>query len=114
MDDLLESTRRLVSAKAPEERRGIPRIEVIREALRGKCVEVCSREWIICALEVPDQKHIRSVAFAEAVRNALVKGRGKKRNIILMDPANCGKTFFFALLQHMFKTFVNPSNDKYT
>ena len=35
MDDLFESTRRLVSAKAPEERRGIPRIEVVREALRG-------------------------------------------------------------------------------
>ena len=36
MDDLFESTRRLVSAKAPEERRGIPRIEVVREALRGE------------------------------------------------------------------------------
>ena len=58
MDDLFESTRRLVSAKAPEERRGIPRIEVVREALRG--------EWRI-----------------------------------------------FAPLQHMLKTFSNPSNDKY-
>ena len=74
MDDLFESTRRLVSAKPPEERRGIPRIKVIREALRGKCVEGCNREWIRCALEVLDQNHIHSVTFAEAVCNALVKG----------------------------------------
>ena len=74
MDDLSESTRRLVSAKPPEERRGIPRIKVIREALRGKCVEGCNREWIRCALEVLDQNHIHSVTFAEAVCNALVKG----------------------------------------
>ena len=40
--------------------------------------------------------------------------RGKKRNIILVGPANCGETFLFAPLQHMFKTFSNPSNDKYT
>ena len=50
MDDLSESTSRLVSAKAPEERRGITRIEVIRKALRGKCVEGCNRDWIRCAL----------------------------------------------------------------
>ena len=72
MDDLFEITRRIVSTKAPEGRRWIPRIEVIREAIRGECAEVCCREWIICALEVPDRNHIRSVAFAEAVRNALV------------------------------------------
>ena len=114
MDDLFESTRRLVSAKAPEERRGNPRIEVIREALRGECVEGCNREWIRCALEVFDRNQIHSVAFAEAVRNDLVEGRGKKRNIILLGPANCGKTFLFAPLQHMFKTFSNPSDDKYT
>ena len=53
-------------------------IEVIREALRGKYVEGCNREWIRCALEVLDRNHIHSVAFAEAVRNTLVKGRGKK------------------------------------
>ena len=46
IDDLFESTRRLVSAKTPEELREIPRKEIIREALRAECVEGCSREWI--------------------------------------------------------------------
>ena len=38
IDDLFESTSRLVS----EERRGIPKIEVIRDTLRGECVEGCN------------------------------------------------------------------------
>ena len=42
IDDLFESTSRLVSAKAPEERRGIPRIEVIRDTLREECIEGCN------------------------------------------------------------------------
>ena len=95
MDDLFESTRRLVSAKAPEERRGIPRIEVVREALRGECVEGCNWEWIKCGLEVLDRNHIHSVTFAEAVRNALVKGRGKKCNIILVGSRKLWKNVLF-------------------
>ena len=38
IDDLSESTSRLASG----ERRGIPRIEVIRDTLRGECVEGCN------------------------------------------------------------------------
>ena len=95
--------------------RGFPRIEVIREALKGECVEGCNWEWIRYALEVVlDWNYIHSKAFAEAVHNALVKVRGKKCNINLVGPANCGKMFLFAPLQHMFKTFSNPANDKYT
>ena len=110
IDDLFESTSRLVS----EERRGIPRIEVIRDTLRGECVEGCNWECIRCALEVLDWNHIYSVAFAEAVRNAMVRDRGKKCNIILVGSWNCRKTFLFAPVQHMFKTFSSPSNGKYT
>ena len=96
MDDLFESTRRLVSPKTPEERRGIPRLDVIREALREECIEGCNREEIRCALEVLDGNHIHPVAFAEAARNALVKGRGKKRNIILVSPKTMRKRSFFS------------------
>ena len=93
MVDLFESTKR---PKTPEERRGIPTIEVIREAVRGEYVEGCNQEWISCALEVLDRNHIHSVVYSEAVRNVLVKGRGKNCNIILVGPANCGKTLLFA------------------
>ena len=60
------------------------------------------------------QANSHSVAFAGAACNALVNGGSKKRNIILVDPANCGKRFLLPPQQHMFKTFPNPSNDKYT
>ena len=37
-------------------------------------------------------------------------GRGKNRNIILVGPANCGKTF---LPNPLTDTFLNPSSSKY-
>ena len=105
MVDLFESTKR---PKTPEERRGIPTIEVIREAVRGEYVEGCNQEWISCALEVLDRNHIHSVVYSEAVRNVLVKGRGKNCNIILGGPANCGKTLLFAPPPPSHSSSVDP------
>ena len=53
-----------------------------------------------------------SVAFAAAMRELLTKGRGKFRIILIVGPANCGKTFLLSPLQKIFNNFSNPANDK--
>ena len=59
-------------------------------------------EWLVGA---------EQVVYASALRDLLVKGPGKNRNMIV-GPANCVKTFLFKPLQTVFKAFSNPSNDK--
>ena len=41
-------------------------------------------------------------------------GRGKNRNILLVGPANCEKTFLLSPLTEIYDIFLNPSNRKYS
>ena len=56
---------------------------------------------------------IHPLVFADCIRNLLISGRRKYRNIIIIGPANCGKTFLLRPLEDIFRTFPNPANDKY-
>ena len=90
-----------------------PRIEILRAASEGECVNGCNGQWYDCAFEVLTNNHIHPVIFAAAIRELIEKGRGKFRNLMIIGPANCGKTFLLAPLQILFRTFSNPANDKY-
>ena len=57
--------------------------------------------WLRCGYE------------AAALRDLTERGRGKIRNIMIIGPADCGKTFLLAPLQIVFKTFSNPEKDKF-
>ena len=48
--------------------------------------------------------------FKTAIRQALQMGHSKGSNIILIGPANCGKTFVLNLLTEVFKYFVSPAS----
>ena len=94
-------------------RKATTRMEVVRKCATEDCVKSCNGEWLVCAEQVLSQNKIHSVVYVSAIRDLLVKGRGKNRNIMIVGPANCAKTFLFKQLQTMFKAFSNPSNDKY-
>lgn len=114
IDELFDSTHRLSHAKAPVERLERPRMDVIRETWRGDCVEGCSQQWIKCALEVLENNRIDYVDFAFAIRDLLIRGRGKRRNILIIGEADCAKTFLLDPLRQIFNTYTNPGNNKYT
>ena len=60
-----------------------------------------------------DCHNIHPYGFAAALRDLTEHGQGKFRNIMIISPVNCGKTFLLAPLQIIFKTFNNPANNKY-
>ena len=66
-----------------------------------------------CAVQVLTHNCAHPIVFPEALRDLMINGRGKNQNIFIADPANCGNTFLISPLQNIFKTFSNPSNDKY-
>ena len=88
-------------------------MNILAEAKSGECIEGCGGVWFDCAMEVLRNNNIHPVVFAVALRELLQNGRGKFRNIMLVGPANCGKTSLLRPLQSLYKTFSNPSNDKY-
>ncbi len=91
------------------EREKSSRMELIKAALDGDCVPRCSKQWIEGARQVIKQNHINVHVFSYALRELLMKGRGKWRNLMIVGPANCGKTFLLQPLTTIFKTFANPA-----
>ena len=67
-------------------------MEILQEFLQEECVSACNKRLTI-AKDILQRNSIPEADFTEAVRNLLVKVRGKYRNILLKGPANCGMKF---------------------
>ena len=85
------------------------RIELIRKKAQG-----CNGQWLVYAQEVLQNNHVHPIILVAAMCDLLKKGRDKFRNIMIVGPVNCGKTFLLSPLQLIYKTFSNPANGKYT
>lgn len=113
IEDLIANTWQIEASRSIVERRNMSRMQLIEAAAQGNCEEGCNGEWMQCAYEVVTNNKVHPYVFADSVRNLLEKGRGKNRNILIVGPSSCGKTFLLRPLQKIFNTFSNPSIDKY-
>lgn len=73
----------------------------------------CDGYWLSAAKQVLQKNGIDVHGFGQAVYDLREKGRGKYRNIILVSPANCGKTFLLNPLNKIFRTFTNPASGSF-
>ena len=89
------------------------RIELLKDALEEACACDADGRWQSCAEEVLALNSITKSEFAEAIITLLNKGRGKFRNILIIGPANCAKTFILSPLTLIFKTFSNPASGRF-
>ena len=89
------------------------RIDLLQEASNSDCVTCCNGDWLQCANEVLQNNGISTVHFAESVRESLVKGRKKHHNVMIVGPANCGKTFLLKLLKVIYHMFCNPATGSF-
>ena len=113
LNELIACTWRMQEAPSRIDRANKSRFEVIVETVDKDCVPQCGGEWLVCAKQVLRNNKIHPFVFADALRNLLVKGRGKYRNIFICGPANCGKTFLLEPLLKIFHTFSNPATKTY-
>ena len=87
-----------------------PRMEQSRVASNSPCLQNCNGLWLQCALDVLERNKINKYVYADAIRTALEKGRGKGRNVFLMGPGNTAKTFLLKPLMKVYpETFSNPA-----
>ena len=68
-------------------------METIHQTANTECVQHCEGTWLQSAIEVLTNNQIHPVVFAHSLRKLLENGRGKFRNIMVVGPPNCGKTF---------------------
>ena len=94
-------------------RSNVTRIEIIRESIQAECVENCNGVWLRIADQVLRNNKLHPLVFLEALRTLKIKGWGKHINVIVIGPANCGKTFLFRPMEKLFKVFYNPAEGKY-
>ena len=112
-NELINSTWGMRDAAKTLEHQKMPRMETVQDFLTKDCVSGCSGLWVESAKEVLKNNGIHAYVFADAVRSLLDKGRGKYRNIMIVGPANCGKTFLLEPLRTIFSTFSNPATTTY-
>ena len=101
------------NAKASIEREKTTRMEMLIKCQSESCVDGCYMVWHECARQVLQLNSINPFVFADAMRDLLARGRGKFCNVLIVGPANCGKTFLLKPLEIIFRAFTNPANDKY-
>lgn len=63
--------------------------------------------------EILDKNGISPVFFSTAVKESLLKGSGKNRNLLITGNANCGKTFLLNPLTVIYDTFCNPATGSF-
>ena len=113
ISELIENTWKMEQAGSEVEREAWSRIDLLDKAIKCDCIEGCNRIWLKCALEVLQNNKINAYVYAAAIRDSIIKGRGKFRNIMIISPANCGKTFLLKPLDTIYRVLLNPANDKY-
>ena len=113
VSDVLNSAWQIENATQKLARSKKTRMELLQEASTGECIEGCNGQWLRCALEILDNNGVLPRVFSEAVRDLISKGHGKYRNIMIVGPANCGKTFLLNPLTILFETFCNPASGSF-
>ena len=108
VEEALQVGWEMEEAPAKLERNQKTRMEILQE----ECVSTCNKKWLTIAKDILQRNSIPEADFTEAVRNLLVKGRGKYRNILLKGPANRGKTFILNPLNSIFH-LQQPRNNKF-
>ena len=110
---IVQTSWEMSSAVSDVERQNKTRIQIIQDVLKEDCVAGCGGEWKQRAIETLERNNICPTEFALAIKTALEKGRGKNRNILIVGPTNCGKTFVLKPLCDIFHAFVNPATGSF-
>ena len=110
INHIINTTWDMLNAEENLARSNKTRMELLEESAGSVCIDNCEGRWLRCAKEVLLANGIELRQFANAIYTLLEKGRGKYRNLMLVGPANCGKTFLLKPLNLIYHTFTNPAS----
>jgi stage III sporulation protein SpoIIIAA len=104
--DILNTAWEMEHAKEKKALRATWRMQLLNEAREGSCVGGCEGLWVQLAKEILQNNGIILQSFQQAIIDLLTKGHGKYRNIMIIGPVNCGKTFILnPITKNIFNVF---------
>ena len=109
--EIIETAWKVNDSEKQQERQQKSLIEILREAGSKECR--CKDQFVLSAVEVLRSNNIDEKHFKQTVLNALSEGRKKGNNLMVIGPANCGKTFLLRPLAEIYKTFVSPAHSTF-
>ena len=103
----------MASASTIISRQKKDRIDILNEYRQKGCV--CGGEWIEAAKQLLELNNIPVGEFTTAIYRNLRFGRGKYRNIMIVEKRNCGKSFILRPLNVIYhdRIFENPAMHKF-
>ena len=110
VSEIINTAWEMTRANEQLERSKKSRIDILTAAALGEqCVSGWNGLWYYLAHQTLQNNGVEKLAFTNAIVDLLKRGRGKYRNILIVGPANCGKTFVLNPLNSIFNTFTNPA-----
>ena len=78
-------------------------------------IENCSGQWLQCTKDILLVNGNDTFQFVTSIKDLGNHGRGKIKNLIIIEHASCATTFMMNPLKLTFSDsiFENPANDKY-
>ena len=113
ISDLLETTWAMNNATNLMVRQQKTRFQILTDSMNSECDETCDGRWLTKCLDTLDKNNIVQNDFSDALFNLINFGRSKYRNLMLIGPANCGKTFLIKPLQKIYNCFQNPASSSF-
>ena len=110
LSELLMKNDLMTNARRKVHNLKMSRMSTLRSYKDSECVENCNGLWYRCATDILRRSDINKYVFADAIRELLEKGRGRKRKKILLGPESSGKTFLLKPLLTIYpEHFANPA-----
>ena len=69
--------------------------------------------WVIEAIETLQKISLDMGSLAAAITTLLERGRGKHRNLLLVGPSNCAKSFLLLPIEEVYRSFSNPAQNAF-
>ena len=110
--ELLQDAWNFENAKQTTSNENIDRIKTLQEQANKPCV--CNGVWLTCAKDILSKNGLDKEKFCRALHDAIEKGRCKHANILIVGPADCGKTFILEPVCDVFpNVFQNPASSTF-
>ena len=118
LSDLIKIVWDIEGAEDEITRQEKSRLQLLQEAKVKPCDvdsegNACNGTWLPSAIEILEKNNIDRKEFSTLVLENLKHGRGKGRNLMIVGPTNCGKSFIFMPLTIIYKCFNTPSQGTY-
>ena len=113
VSELIDTSWALTKASDVMLRSTKSRFKLAYDYLQKPCADDCDGIWLTTAIKTLQNNDINIEEYTHSIIQLLIHGRSKYRNLMIVGPANCGKTFMLQPLSVIYNCFQNPESNSF-